>query len=213
MDHVRASYDAVAERYAEEIAGELTTKPVDRALYRLFAELTGDGVVGDVGCGPGHITAYLAERGLRPLGVDPSPGMIEVARKRYPDLEFAVGSFAELPVADAGWAGAVAPYSIIHVPPGERPAAWAELARAIRTGGWLLVAFHIETEGQPAGSTHHAAEWWGHAVDLDFHFLDPARVAAELAESGFHLMARTDREPWPGSEYPSRRSYLLARRE
>jgi hypothetical protein len=27
------------------------------------------------------------------------------------------------------------------------------------------------------------------------------------------LVSRTDREPWPGVEHPSRRSYLLARRD
>ncbi len=213
MDHVRKSYDAVARRYAAEIGGELAAKPVDRALYQLFAELVGAGTVGDVGCGPGHVAAYLAGLGLTPVGVDPSPGMIEVARERYPELDFALGSFAELPVADGGWAGAVAPYSIIHVAEPDRPAAWAELARAIRPGGWLLVAFHIEDADRPAGSTHHLTEWWGHEVDLDFHFLDPARITAELTEGRFALVSRTDREPWPDVEQPSRRSYLLARRE
>src|SRR5947209_7140487 len=144
MDQVPASYNRVAERYAEEIADELPGKPVDRALYALFAELTGPGgTVGDVGCGPGHVTAHLAGLGLRPVGVDPSAGMLAVARKRYPDLDFAPGGFAALPADDGGWAGAVAAYSIIHVPPSDRPAAWTELARAIRTGGWLLVAFHV----------------------------------------------------------------------
>jgi SAM-dependent methyltransferase len=222
MDRVRASYDAVARRYAEEIAGELAGKPVDRALYRLFAELVGDGQrsdtdldappVGDVGCGPGHVAGYLAKLGLRPLGVDLSPGMVEVARERYPALDFTVGSFAELPVADGAWAGAVAPYSIIHVDPSARPAAWTELARAVRPGGWLLVAFHIETAEQPPGSVEHAAEWWGYAVDLDFHYLQPAQIAAELVAGGFHLVSRTDREPFPGVEHQSRRCYLLARR-
>ena len=66
-----------------------------------------------------------------------------------------------LPVDDGGWAGAVAPYSIIHVPVEARSAAWTELARVIRPGGWLLVAFHIETADRPPGSTGHVAEWWG----------------------------------------------------
>jgi len=213
VDQVRASYDAVAYRYAEEIAGELAAKPVDRALYRLFAELVDDGPVGDVGCGPGHVTAHLAELGLDPVGVDPSPRMIDLARARYPELSFELGSLAELPVDDGGWAGAVAPYSIIHVPVEARSAAWTELARVIRPGGWLLVAFHIETADRPPGSTGHVAEWWGHAVDLDFHFLDPAQATTELAAAGWTVMARTDREPWPEVEYQSRRSYLLARRE
>jgi SAM-dependent methyltransferase len=216
MDEVRASYDAVARRYAREIGGELAAKPVDRALYRLFAELVSATdeeapPVGDVGCGPGHVTAHLAGLGLAPTGVDISPAMIEVARERYPDLDFTVGTFADLPVVPAAWAGAVVPYSIIHVDPSLRPAAWAELARAIRPGGWLLVVFHIEAPGQPPGSVQRRTEWWGEAVDLRFHYLDPAQITAELAASGFDLVSRTDREPWPGVEHPSRRSYLLAR--
>jgi len=212
MDRVRASYDRVARRYAEEIGAELAAKPVDRALYQLFAELVGSGAaVGDIGCGPGHVTEYLARLGLRLIGIDVSPGMITVARERYPWLEFYVGGFADVPLGDGSLAGVVAAYSIIHVDPAERPAAWRELARVIQPGGWLLVAFHIEAPEQPVGSSHHLSDWWGYEVDLDFHFLDPAQVSAELAEAGFDLVARTDREPWPDVEYPSRRSYLLAR--
>src|SRR2546430_10435185 len=45
-DATRASYDAVAERYADEIGGELAGKPVDRALLGCLAELTATGVPG-----------------------------------------------------------------------------------------------------------------------------------------------------------------------
>jgi ubiquinone/menaquinone biosynthesis C-methylase UbiE len=207
------SYSRVARRYAEEIGTELPGKPVDRALYGLFADLVGPGaVVGDVGCGPGHITRHLADLGLRPAGVDASPGMIEVARERYPELPFTVGTFAELPVADGAWAGAVAPYSIIHLDADGRRTAFASLRRVIVAGGWLLVAFHISEDGYASGESMHVEQWWGESVDVTFHFLDPAVVAAELAGAGFTILARTDREPWPGVEAPSRRSYLLARR-
>jgi SAM-dependent methyltransferase len=207
------SYSKVARRYAEEIGAELPGKPVDRALYGLFAELVGPGAqVGDVGCGPGHITRLLADLGLRPTGVDASPGMIEVARESHPGVPFTVGTFAALPVADGGWAGAVAPYSIIHLDPDGRRTGFAALRRAIASGGWLLVAFHTSEDGYPPGSAMHLGEWWGEQVDITFHFLDPTVVAAELSDSGFVVMMRADREPWPDVEEPSRRSYLLARR-
>jgi len=211
MDPVRASYDAVARRYAQEIGGELAGKPVDRALYALLAELVGPGTVGDVGCGPGHVTAHLAGLGVRTVGVDLSPGMVEVARARYPELDFTVGNCTELPVPDRAWAGVVLAYSVIHLTDAQRAQTWRELARVLAPGGWLLVAFHIETADQPVGSTYHRGEWWGHPVQLDFHYLDPARVTGELTGAGFDLVARTDREPWPDLEYPSRRCYLLAR--
>ncbi|MBD0293479.1 MAG: methyltransferase domain-containing protein [Jiangellaceae bacterium] len=212
-DPTRRSYDAIADQYAVNVGAELAGKPVDRALYRLFAELVGPtGVVADVGCGPGHVTEYLASLGLTVVGVDKSPRMIAVAKRRYPKRRFVVGTFDALHAADAEWSGAVAPYSIIHLNADGCRAAFRELARAIRPGGWLLVAFHIEDAENPPGSVAHLTEWWGTEVALDFHFLDPAVVCAEVEAAGFVLMSRTDRAPWPGVEHQSRRSYLLAQR-
>lgn len=217
IDPVRASYDAVAQRYAEEIGDELLTKPVDRALYGCFAELVrelvGDGrSVGDVGCGPGHVTRYLTGLGLTVHGVDVSPGMIAVARRRHPHLRFELGTLARLPAADGEWAGAVAPYSIIHLDRDGRRAGFAELARVITSGGWLLVAFHTSDDERPAGAVAHLERWWDTPVDLDFHFLDPDEVTADIAAAGFRVMSRTERAPWPRIEHQSRRCYVLALR-
>jgi SAM-dependent methyltransferase len=214
---IAASYSAVAGRYAEELGDELATKPIDRALYAAFAELVGevaraDRPVADVGCGPGHVTAHLAERGLPTLGIDAAPGMIEVARRRYPELPFLVGVFDKLPVADGGWAGVVAAYSLIHLDRDGRRRAFAELHRAIAAGGWLLAGFHVSDAEHPTGAVERVRSWWNIDVDLEFRFLDPVEASADLAAAGFTVMCRTDREPWPGVEHPSRRSYLLAHR-
>lgn len=210
----RKSYDAVAERYATEIGDELSRKPIDRALLDCLVELCSgqEKPVADVGCGPGHLSAYLASRGADVLGVDLSEKMIEVARRRNPTLRFQVGSMTALPVPDASWAGAVCAYSIIHVPADRRPTAYAELARAIVPGGWLLTSFHISDLDRRTGETAHFAEWWGFDVDLDFHYLDPDEVADGLVGAGFEMRARMLREPSPDIEHPSRRAYLLARR-
>jgi len=214
-DSIAASYDAVAHRYAEEIGDELAGKPVDRAFLSLLTELTetvDNAVVADVGCGPGHVAAFLADLGLTVVGIDLSPAMVEAARRRYPDQAFAVGSLLDLPVRDQGWAGAVCAYSIIHLTDAERPAAFAELARGIMPGGWLLLSFHICDAGAKPGDVTHLSEWWGQAVDLDFHYLDPDRVAGEVTAAGFSVMTLAQREPWPGVEHESRRCHLLARR-
>src|ERR1700730_3597930 len=62
---VRSSYDVVAGEYSRHIYLELEHKPFDRQWLNQFAGLVLDGeTVCDVGCGPGHIARYLANRGV-----------------------------------------------------------------------------------------------------------------------------------------------------
>jgi ubiquinone/menaquinone biosynthesis C-methylase UbiE len=218
-ERVRDSYDRVAERYVEEVGGELAGKPLDRALLRCLIELvadveeaTGTGMVADLGCGPGHVAAYLAAQGVATTGIDISPAMVEVGRRRYPDVTFRVGSLLALPAVDGEMAAAIAFYSIIHLVPDDRSTAYREMARVIRPGGWLLLAFHRSLVGHEPGEIMQARQWWGEQVDLDFYYLEPDAVVEGVTAAGFTVFARTDRDPCPGVEHESRRTYLLCRR-
>jgi SAM-dependent methyltransferase len=79
LEPTRSSYDAVAPGYSTLFADELACEPVKRSMLTLFAELA-SGRTADVGCGPGHVTAFLSGQGLEVFGVDLSPGMVEQAR-------------------------------------------------------------------------------------------------------------------------------------
>ena len=89
-DRVRQSYDAVAREYGRNFGDELTHKPLDRALLTALIEQTDeDAHIADLGCGPGHVAAWLAERGVPTVGIDLSPGMIEIAREQRRTLSSA----------------------------------------------------------------------------------------------------------------------------
>jgi SAM-dependent methyltransferase len=57
------------------------------------------GLVVDLGCGPGHWVRELTRAGYDALGIDLSPAMIELARKKAPRAEFRVQSLlrSEIP--------------------------------------------------------------------------------------------------------------------
>lgn len=152
----RTSYDTVADSYADHMREALGGTPHVRAALALFAELvsaTGERLVADVGCGPGHVTAHLHESGLDAFGIDLSPGMIDVARREHPQLRFAVGSMTDLPLAKASVGGLVAFWSLVHVPDHAVPKAFGHFRRALQPGGVLLLGFHagesskLKTEG------------------------------------------------------------------
>ena len=202
----RESYDEIAATYTERIFTELAGKPLDRHLLnRLAEDVRGHGLVADLGCGPGHVARYLHDQGVRMLGIDLSPRMIDSARQRSPDIEFRGGDMRALDVPDGALAGIVAFYSLIHIGEPEMGATLRELRRVLAPGGLLLVAFHIGEE------TVHRDELWGHTVSLDFRFLMPSPMVARLIEAGFVVLERVEREPYPEVEHPSRRCYLFAR--
>lgn len=54
----------------------------------------------DVGCGSGHWSAWLASRGLRPIGLDRAPAMLGELRRRLPDCSAVRADAHALPLAD-----------------------------------------------------------------------------------------------------------------
>jgi ubiquinone/menaquinone biosynthesis C-methylase UbiE len=206
-------YDAAAAGYVEHLAHELDHKPLDRHVLNRFAEaMPRGGLVADLGCGPGHVARYLAERtAASVVGIDISPKMIEIARQRYAgdNLDYAVGDMRRLAAfADASLAGAIAFYSIVHFTVGQLPIVVAELRRVLAPRGLALLAFHISNA---AGDTRvRVDELFGARVALDFYYHPAEIVSAALAEARLPVIETCIREPYPGVEYPSRRAYLLA---
>lgn len=95
----------------------------------------------DVGCGGGLIDRHLGAFGSL-TGVDPSEPMIEAARTTNPQVDYRVADGTELPFADASFDLAFAVCVLHHVPPPDRPAFVAELARVTRPGGLTVVVEH-----------------------------------------------------------------------
>jgi SAM-dependent methyltransferase len=205
----RNAYDAVAERYNQEIGDELTTKPWDRAFRTALVETSASGMIADLGCGPGHVAAYLAAQGARVLGIDLSPAMCSQARRRT--IPAAAGDLAALPVASGTLSGIVCWYALIHLGADQRAAAYREMDRVLHPGGHALVAFHTSDAETASGGARRLNQWWEREVDLTFRFLDADQEATALEEAGLHVVARIDREPAPG-EHQSQRSYLLVRK-
>ena len=205
----RVAYDTVAPDYAELLKDSLAEIPMDRAMLAVFAELVlgdGAGPVGDIGCGPGRITKHLDSLGLDVFGIDLSPAMVDVARRAHPGLRFDVGSLTGLDLADGAMAGVVAWYSIIHTPPKELPAVFAELHRVMRPGGHLLLAVQ---DGEDEPVDHEQA--YGHAVSFVSYRLSTDRVVDLLGRAGFAMSTRVVREP-DGAYERTKQTYLLARK-
>lgn len=208
-EELRAAHDVLAEFYADRLAGALDQMPADRAVLGLFCELTlaadlGARVV-DVGCGTGRLEPYLAAKGLIPSGIDLSPEMIRVARRDHPGFGFDVADLRELPFGDASLAGVVCWYSLMFLAASDRPAAFGELARVVKPGGYLATAFKAgDSQVRRAGRST------GLGVEFDVYWLSPDEMEGRLTDAGFATVFWGGRRA-EGQE-GSPQGYLLAQR-
>lgn len=205
---VRAAYAAVATAYADALAGELDALPFERWLLDRVAAHAGTDPVVEVGCGPGHVTAYLAEAGADATGLDLTPEMVAQARERYPDGVYEVGDLRTLmrPVNGSGWAAVLGWYSLIHLAASELPGALDALARPLSPGGLLVLALHAGSE------VRHHDTWFDQAVDLDVVLHEPADVVALVERAGLVDVEWYRRGPVLARGETTERLYVVARK-
>lgn len=208
-DELRAAHDVLAEFYAERLDGALERMPVDQAVLGLFCQLVVRSAVGlevgDIGCGTGRLAPFLAAHGVRPRGVDLSPGMVDVARRDQPDVRFDVADVRDLPFGDAELAGVVCWYSLMYLPPQDRAPALAELHRVLLPGGHLVTGFKAGD-----GSHRRAGRTTGTGVEFDIWWYEPGQLRQLFAGAGFETVF------WGGEpadeEGTSEQGYLLVRK-
>jgi SAM-dependent methyltransferase len=126
----------------------------------------GDYVV-DVGSGAGIdslIAARMVAPGGRVVGVDMTPAMIEKARRAavmsgLDNVEFLMGYAEALPIED-GWADVVISNGVLNLVP-DKPAALAEMARALKPGGRLQIGDILVQRAVPESARHKVDLWTG----------------------------------------------------
>jgi SAM-dependent methyltransferase len=135
------SYDERFERLAaagHDVHGEAS-----------FVAGYGPGTVLDAGCGTGRVAVELARRGIRTVGVDLDPSMLEQARAKTTDVRWVLGDLADLQVERRNGepmrfhvvvaAGNV----MIFLQPGTERRVVERLAAHLVPGGLLIAGFQL----------------------------------------------------------------------
>ena len=212
----RAQWEAAAERWIE--AGRRNwarDEPcwglwgIPEAELGLLPDVAGADVV-ELGCGTAYVAAWLARRGARPVGVDPTDAQLLTARRLQQefDLRFPLVQAAgeQVPLRSASFDLVVSEYGA---------AIWAdphrwipEAARLLRAGGDLvflgnssLLTMCVPDDEELAAGTSllrpqfgmHRLEWPG-TVGVEFQ-LSHGDMIRLLRSSGFEVRDLVELRP------------------
>jgi SAM-dependent methyltransferase len=158
------AYQQLSADYDEDAGGGLFA--ADEPVVAEYLSGREPGVALDAACGTGRFAEFLARRGHEVVGVDSSPDMLALARRRVPEGEFHLGELDRLPLPDDSVDVIVCALALDHVPRLEP--VLAEFVRVLRPGGDLVISdVHHEllTRGSvmtlrgPAGEPYIAASY------------------------------------------------------
>jgi trans-aconitate methyltransferase len=196
LQSVRDAYSSMSGQYIALAEDDRQTPEQDRSLIRRHLSSV-PGAVFDLGCGPGHWTAYLHSLGVEVTGIDMVPDFIDHARATYPGPHFRLGAMADVDAPEHSVSGILSWYSTIHLPPAELDPMLGWFRRLLAPSGVLVVGFFDSDDGV-AG--------FDHAVSTAYRW--PIHVFAQrLAEAGFTEEERLQRQV---PERPDRKYAAIA---
>ncbi len=145
LEQNRVAWNAEAPSYVASAERAWSGEPswgiwgVPETELRLLPDVGGKDVL-EAGCGTGYVSAWLARRGARPIGLDNSPAQLATAHRlqHEHDLSFPlIHGFAEqLPFLDESFDFVVSEYGAAIW---SDPYRWIpEAARVLRPGGELM---------------------------------------------------------------------------
>lgn len=135
LEQVESDYNSIAEAFAESrmIQWYEVTYLVDQYVTPGISVL-------DLGCGNGRLAELVNERKASYVGVDVSRQLIDIAKKRYPNNDFRVGSIMRIDAPDNCFDVVFLIASFHHIPSMRlRADALTEIARVTKSGGTIIM--------------------------------------------------------------------------
>jgi demethylmenaquinone methyltransferase / 2-methoxy-6-polyprenyl-1,4-benzoquinol methylase len=155
-DHeVRGMFEATAATY--DVQNGMLSLGIDRHWRKIFVERLRPrpgSVIGDMAVGTGEISLGVASRyrDVRIVGVDFTPGMLRVARRKVRErgledrIELRQGDLRAIPLPDASLDAVTMSFGIRNI--GERARVLSEICRVLRPGGFAqIMEMSIPTSG------------------------------------------------------------------
>lgn len=135
----------------------------------------------DVGCGTSRYAGRFIEKGLEYVGIDLSPLMVEVSKKRNPDSLFSAMSFRRLSFPDESFDGLWCCCSLGYEPKRNIAQVLKELRRVLVKNGILFVVMpDIEVSDEEINDHDD-----GEAIYYSLYF--PDEFHEELERAGFRV--------------------------
>ncbi|HVJ63809.1 MAG TPA: class I SAM-dependent methyltransferase [Bdellovibrionota bacterium] len=139
------TYDQEPQKFTSNWLAQPVPDEIQRAAKRYFRA---GKPTADIGSGSGRDTAWLNQNGYPCTGFDASRGLLDTAKKNFPDCEFHYATLPDLAeIADGAYTNVICETVIMHLAKEDHMSAVKNLLRITAPGGVLSLSWRHKLEG------------------------------------------------------------------
>lgn len=148
-ENTKLAHNSIAKKYYEAYKDDTT----DFAYIDKFLNMCNKKIL-DLGCGMGHYSRYIKNKGFDVVGVDFSNEMLKIAKDNEPTIKFIESDICDLPQdLDKDFDGVLIAYVIQHLSKEETKETFMNLNKYLKADCKLLMLFragdNVLTENEP----------------------------------------------------------------
>jgi len=175
------SYNNFADQYAT-LWGENWQQEDSLLVNKFLSSVKPGGTILDVGCGTGHILAYMEQQGFDVIGVDTSDGMLAEAANRIEVSKLFHMDAQQLQFPDNTFDGLISRFVLQHIQ-GDIAQPFGEFYRVVRNGSLLYVVAHVSNTEEPQETWYELPN----GGKIKMFYRDPETVGVAAKQSGFRI--------------------------
>jgi SAM-dependent methyltransferase len=191
-----SAYDAAAKVFATEWHAQPAPSDLQELVKRFFKP----GRTADIGAGSGRDVAWLVANGFPAVGYEPSRGLLNEARARYPGLTFHDAALPELAgIPDSTFDNVLCETVIMHLARDQIATSVHRLLAILSPGGILYLSWRVTKNADQRDAhgrlyTAYDADLVRLALRAALVLLDEEVVSASSAKTIHRIVARKDEE-------------------
>jgi SAM-dependent methyltransferase len=185
MNDLKNTYNKIAGDWAKDHSKSTWWQTGGVAKFISF--LKPGATVLDVGCGPGQKSKYLADKGLKVVGIDFSEKMIELAKQTVPNVDFYVADIKNLSSIKQNFSGIFAQAVLLHIPKNEITQVLNGLKEKLIPSGYFYICVK---ELRPGNKDEESVieNDYGYEYERFFSYFTLEEIKHYLQEGGMEIV-------------------------
>ena len=194
-------YDKIAKPYAKEFS-----KPSEY-IEEFLALLPKNAKTLDVGCGVGVDAGFMESEGFEIIGIDLSKEMLNIAKEKFPQIDFRQQDIRKLDFPPESFDGIIASCSLIHIPKKDISTILEKFHQILKKDG----AIYIALQGGKSEEIF-IDELFKPDEKLFLNIISFDEIKNLLVKNGFSIVKKYEREPKSKEELNYTKLYVIAKK-